>query len=443
MNARTIVFLVGLSGVFFPVERSLSGVPEAYDLAVPASVLDSLEVVTDGSGDDLNGDGVPDNSLGTILGSLEPLIGDINEIIRESIESGDLLLGAAWPDLPISIPDSNDVTTDFFLLEDEDGNPMTRERFLVRRDSFVEGTGTPRFRVTGGEVAARQWAAGPVEFPLELPLAGLRLDLIIKRASVRGTLSAVGDGIAVANGTLSGVVSLADFFAAINAFLGSEACGCLRLRGPLLVLDEGTGAWSCSNTFDDMCGRNDPCSTIASLCSLALGIFLNNADIDTDGDGEPDSLSAFLRVRLSGAKLVGLAGPADCNENGVPDADDIASGRSADEDGNGIPDECVPPVTGTPFHRGDPNDDGNFDLSDGVAIFGFLFLGNEAPGCLEAADVNNSGTVDISDGISILNHLFLGGPPPADPGPPGRPCGVDPDEPGSPADTGCEAYENC
>jgi hypothetical protein len=30
----------------------------------------------------------------------------------------------------------------------------------------------------------------------------------------------------------------------------------------------------------------------------------------------------------------------DCNGNGVEDAVDIAGGYSADEDGNGIPDEC-------------------------------------------------------------------------------------------------------
>lgn len=36
---------------------------------------------------------------------------------------------------------------------------------------------------------------------------------------------------------------------------------------------------------------------------------------------------------------------ADCNANGILDSDDIASSRSKDRDGNGIPDECVPPPT--------------------------------------------------------------------------------------------------
>jgi hypothetical protein len=30
----------------------------------------------------------------------------------------------------------------------------------------------------------------------------------------------------------------------------------------------------------------------------------------------------------------------DCNENGIEDAVDIATGSSADADGNGVPDEC-------------------------------------------------------------------------------------------------------
>jgi ELWxxDGT repeat protein len=95
------------------------------------------------------------------------------------------------------------------------------------------------------------------------------------------------------------------------------------------------------------------------------------------------------------------------------------------------------------FHRGDPNSSGTTNISDGIAIFGFLFLGGPAPTCSESADVNNNGEIDITDGISLLNWLFLGGPPPAAPGPPTADCGVDPDAPGSPGDLGCEAYGPC
>jgi hypothetical protein len=91
------------------------------------------------------------------------------------------------------------------------------------------------------------------------------------------------------------------------------------------------------------------------------------------------------------------------------------------------------------FHRGDPNADGTTDLSDAIAIFGFLFLGDDAPTCQESADSNHDGKVDISDGIHVLSWLFAGGPPPAPPGPPPAPCGQDVDSP----DLGCETYPGC
>jgi hypothetical protein len=104
-------------------------------------------------------------------------------------------------------------------------------------------------------------------------------------------------------------------------------------------------------------------------------------------------------------------------------------------------------ATGTtrkPFHRGDPDDSGAIDLSDGITIFNYLFLGNQTSlGCRESADANNDGTIDISDGIVLLNWLFLGGAEPAAPGLPAKPCGLDPDAEGSPLDVGCESYLHC
>jgi hypothetical protein len=98
------------------------------------------------------------------------------------------------------------------------------------------------------------------------------------------------------------------------------------------------------------------------------------------------------------------------------------------------------PVT---FHRGDPNSSGTIDISDAIAIFGFLFLGDTTPTCKESADSNNDGTIDISDGILLLSWLFLSAAEPVAPGPTGEPCGVDTDAPGSPGDLGCAAYAPC
>jgi len=73
---------------------------------------------------------------------------------------------------------------------------------------------------------------------------------------------------------------------------------------------------------------------------------------------------------------------------------------------------------GTEFLRGDANNDGNVDLSDGVAILNHLFLGVTAPApCEDALDSNDSGDLDLSDGIAVLNFLFQGGGPPPEPYP--------------------------
>ncbi len=95
----------------------------------------------------------------------------------------------------------------------------------------------------------------------------------------------------------------------------------------------------------------------------------------------------------------------------------------------------------TVFHRGDANADGSINITDGIFVLNYLFLGGATPPCLEAANPNDDEAVNITDGIYILNFLFLGGSDPAPPGPPPQPCGPDPE--GSAVDLGCEAYESC
>jgi hypothetical protein len=111
--------------------------------------------------------------------------------------------------------------------------------------------------------------------------------------------------------------------------------------------------------------------------------------------------------------------------------ENIASGAGANPSG---------PVL-KQFHRGDPNDDGTINITDGIYILNFLFLGGPPPTCREAANPNDDATVNITDGIYVLNFLFLGGPPPTAPGPTSQPCGPDPA--GSPTDLGCDSYTRC
>jgi hypothetical protein len=79
-------------------------------------------------------------------------------------------------------------------------------------------------------------------------------------------------------------------------------------------------------------------------------------------------------------------------------------------------------VTGGLQVPGDCNQDHTIDLSDGVCIFGFLFLGNPVdlpcgngrpsdPGNIALVDFNGDRNIDLSDGVAVLAFLFQGGQP--------------------------------
>jgi hypothetical protein len=139
--------------------------------------------------------------------------------------------------------------------------------------------------------------------------------------------------------------------------------------------------------------------------SGGFGYSVSNAG-DVDGDGTADLL---------------------IGENGLYGADSVP-----DRMGNAYIVRSA--YGGKGFRRGDANGDEQLDLSDGVAIIGYLFLGSQAPACDDAADSNDSGDVNISDAIGVLSYLFSAGLVPPAPGP--EACGPDPTQDA----TGCEFY---
>tara|TARA_B100000929_G_scaffold272031_1_gene243313 strand:+ start:707 stop:943 length:237 start_codon:yes stop_codon:yes gene_type:complete len=56
-------------------------------------------------------------------------------------------------------------------------------------------------------------------------------------------------------------------------------------------------------------------------------------------------------------------------------------------------------------------------LTDAVAIFSYLFLGDNEPGCLAAADADGTGEINLTSGVFLLQFLFIGGQEPAAPFP--------------------------
>lgn len=91
------------------------------------------------------------------------------------------------------------------------------------------------------------------------------------------------------------------------------------------------------------------------------------------------------------------------------------------------------------FLRGDPDDNGERQLTDAVRILNYLFLGLGGIPCLDAADADDSGDIQLTDAVRILNFLFQGtGVIP----PPYLECGPD-ETPDGAVELGCESYTNC
>lgn len=85
------------------------------------------------------------------------------------------------------------------------------------------------------------------------------------------------------------------------------------------------------------------------------------------------------------------------------------------------------------FERGDVDRSGTLNITDAVAILGFLFAAPSPRAfCADSADVDDDGRVAVTDAIRLLQHLYRGGPPPEQPRL-GHP-GPDP----TPDELGCE-----
>jgi hypothetical protein len=100
---------------------------------------------------------------------------------------------------------------------------------------------------------------------------------------------------------------------------------------------------------------------------------------------------------------------------------EVCTDQGCDTEPNGF--EYEDDSTGGVFLRGDTDDASGINITDGIRVLNFLFLGGEDARCRDSMDANDSASVDIADGIFLFNFLFLGG---IDPPPPFPAAGTDP-----------------
>jgi hypothetical protein len=113
-------------------------------------------------------------------------------------------------------------------------------------------------------------------------------------------------------------------------------------------------------------------------------------------DSQGSTATGAYMIVLDGVSYATGLAAADCNDNGVADGCDIVNGTSPYTNGNGIPDECEPPIPG------DIDGDGDVDVDDLTqVILGWGPCPGQPDPC--PADIDGDGDVDVDD----LTQLIL------------------------------------
>jgi hypothetical protein len=102
-------------------------------------------------------------------------------------------------------------------------------------------------------------------------------------------------------------------------------------------------------------------------------------------DGEFSNCPAGVAVDAVRLQTVALT-----KDQVIENHDDITSGRGAN------PSAVMRPI----FHRGDPNGDGNINITDGIYVLNFLFLGGPEPPAPYAACGRSSVGSDMTLGCA-------------------------------------------
>ena len=169
------------------------------------------------------------------------------------------------------------------------------------------------------------------------------------------------------------------------------------------------------------------------------------AEVTLDGSGSDDGDEGSQGLTFAWSKVRGpdgdtIASPGEATttvsftqEGAYLYQLDVDDGQAENNTHSARLEITVLPEPGVRFVRGDVDSVDGINLTDGIVILNFLFLGGPPPACIDAADTDDSGVLDITDGIIIFSWLFLGGDPPREPMPSAtaylpEDCGLDPTE---------------
>ncbi|MEM7163979.1 MAG: hypothetical protein AAF581_00860 [Planctomycetota bacterium] len=169
-----------------------------------------------------------------------------------------------------------------------------------------------------------------------------------------------------------------------------------------------------TNTITDMVGAE----YVESIVDNTAGEFIIGVILDLmppfdqqtiPSTGQPLAVGSFVFDILPAAAAVPEVDLAFVNNIGLPPVQNVFvfdQRAIFPEQQDGVIEMLAPPV----FLRGDANNDGVVDISDGVVIALFAASMWTADVCLVALDTNDNSLVDLADAVYALMFLFQAGP---------------------------------
>ena len=219
----------------------------------PEFVMNQIELLSPEEGFDLDGDGVPNNGLAFLFA--DPLVGSVlggdpDEYIARTVRRGELLLLLDFNRLD-NLLDDDYVNLDIFLGRDSDSR--RRNNFNGEEDFFIScnslnDDGSPESQFIGAQIIDGRLEGEGGQFRFLVSFSNT--EVLLRGAKIIGEISE--DGSSITRGMLGGAVTFMD-------------------------LEEVV--------------RNDP-EIGPEFAQIMLNFLSAKLDVDLDGDGIADALSA-------------------------------------------------------------------------------------------------------------------------------------------------------